>query len=523
MRPVPTLLQVAGLVLASALMYSWAAIPTPLGAAVAWVALVPMRAALEKTSVRLAIGLGALFGFLTTLALSTVMWPVPGVQAQQVLVPAAILALYPALWGSAVVLARQSGQGSVMQDCIALAAWIVLDYIRANVPVLAFPLGTLAQTQVDNLPLIQIAAIFGEPGVTALVVLGNLAVWRLCRGEPLRRVALRATPVVAAAVLGGVVLAQSSPGSTILQVAALHTNFPSFGEDRPARTEQDRLTLESLKNVPAGTRVLLAPETAFVNLGAKPELLRSLHSLADSRDLSLVLGVAQAAKFERANDGGIVDRRLHAGLWIFRPQDTQPERYEKTLRVPFAEYVPPPLAWATWLVGDPVQVIPGSGPRVFTLPTRAGGVSFGAMVCWEGLFAAHARQLTLDGAQVLFQVSNEGWFAGTSAGVHHNAAVRLRAVESGRWVLLSSNAGPAEVIDAHGRVIARSAAAPGSAWVPAHIETRAGRTIYTRVGDLLILPCMLLCLWAAMVFCRKRLRLVPRPEQACSLRAREFP
>jgi apolipoprotein N-acyltransferase len=501
-------LHVIGLATLSALLYSSAAIPTVTGAAIAWIALVPLLAALEKATAGQAFCAGWGFGLLNMLALATVIVPIPGVGAQHVLAPIAYLAVYPALWAVAVIVARRSLRHTLAQDGVALAAWIVLDHFRSHVANFAFPLGTLAQTQVENLPLIQIAAILGEPGVTFLVLLGNLSIWRLLRRESLRLVALRAAPVIASVVAGSLVLTQHArePALRTVLMAVLHTTFPSFGRARITEEEQDRATLESLtQQAPSGARVLLTPETSFINLAAKPRLLLALQALADRRDVALVIGVAQAAKFELAHPAGsAVDRRIRAGVWIFHPRAGAPERYDKVLRVPFREYLPlsDHVSWPKWLVGVPMQVIRGPGPRVYELASRAGRVKLGAMVCWEGLFAAHARKLTTDGAQVLFQVANEGWFANTSAGARHNAAVRLRAVENRRWVVVASNAGPSEIIDANGRVLARRTATHGNGWVSATVEPRTGLTLYARQGDALVYACALACALAAAVAVR---------------------
>jgi apolipoprotein N-acyltransferase len=61
----------------------------------------------------------------------------------------------------------------------------------------------------------------------------------------------------------------------------------------------------------------------------------------------------------------------------------------------------------------------------------------------------------------------------------------LRAVESDRPVVVASNMGPSEIIDANGRVVAR---APSSSFfAPAHVTATvhlpSGQTPYRRYGD----------------------------------------
>jgi apolipoprotein N-acyltransferase len=125
------------------------------------------------------------------------------------------------------------------------------------------------------------------------------------------------------------------------------------------------------------------------------------------------------------------------------------------------------------------------------------------MVCWESVFADHARGLARDGAGLLLQLSNEGWFSGTAAGLKHNATVRLRAVETGRPVLAAVNAGPAIIVDRFGRIVAQSTSTAALEWVAAVVAPTTELSLYTRIGDLFVALCALLSL-AVFVYERRR-------------------
>ena len=214
---------------------------------------------------------------------------------------------------------------------------------------------------------------------------------------------------------------------------------------------------------------------------------------ADAGDLTLVAGVAQALKFDRAPGSvPVIDGKVRAGAWIF--QRGQPvRRYDKVHRLAFAEYLPAPewVAWPRWLVSRPIEVIETT--RAMTYSTRA-GVPVGIMVCWESAFASHARNLSRQGAGLLLQMSNEGWFSGTAAGLRHNATVRLRAVETQRPVLASVNAGPAIIVDRFGRVQAQGLPGLSPQWITGTVEPSTRLSLYTRIGDLFVLLCALAAL-----------------------------
>jgi len=105
------------------------------------------------------------------------------------------------------------------------------------------------------------------------------------------------------------------------------------------------------------------------------------------------------------------------------------------------------------------------------------------MICYESAFPEVARRLALEGARVLVLATNDAWFGPSLGGLQHFALGRMRAVETGRWLLRAGNDGVTASIDPYGRVVAR---------LPAHTEGylaapfafRAGQTPYLLLGDL---------------------------------------
>ena len=109
------------------------------------------------------------------------------------------MGLYPAAWcGGLALLARWRLPAIVL----APALWVTLDYLRAHAGFLALPWATLAHSQHRNLPLLQVATVAGEYGVTFLVVLGNAALAGLVARRAWRS-ALVAGLLVALAHAGG--------------------------------------------------------------------------------------------------------------------------------------------------------------------------------------------------------------------------------------------------------------------------------------------------------------------------------
>jgi len=112
----------------------------------------------------------------------------------------------------------------------------------------------------------------------------------------------------------------------------------------------------------------------------------------------------------------------------------------------------------------------------------------GTFICYESVFPSFVRKFAAGGAEVLFNISNDGWFGKSAARWQHVNIVRMRAAENRRWILRSTNDGITAAIDPAGRL--RGTLPP---FVEAASYTgfsfQSGQTFYTRFGDWFALLC----------------------------------
>jgi apolipoprotein N-acyltransferase len=102
-----------------------------------------------------------------------------------------------------------------------------------------------------------------------------------------------------------------------------------------------------------------------------------------------------------------------------------------------------------------------------------------------------------DGAQLIANLTNDGWYMKTAAPYQHFAPNIFRAVENNRWVLRADNTGISALIDPTGRVIAASPIFE-TAVVEGAVEPRTTQTPYTRWGDLFAWICCGFCAWVCL-------------------------
>jgi len=179
--------------------------------------------------------------------------------------------------------------------------------------------------------------------------------------------------------------------------------------------------------------------------------------------------------------GGVAYNASRAPLnsaFLYDPSGTLIERYDKIKLVPFGEFVPDIFGWVNRITKEAGDFAPGS--RISEFPIH--GHKLGVFICYESAFPDLVREFPRQGAEVLANLSNDGYFGHSSAREQHLELVRMRAAENQRWILRGTNDGLTATVDPAGRVVYRAAPFQELA---ADVTFRylSGQTPYTRFGD----------------------------------------
>jgi apolipoprotein N-acyltransferase len=169
-------------------------------------------------------------------------------------------------------------------------------------------------------------------------------------------------------------------------------------------------------------------------------------------------------------------------------------RYDKVNLVPFGEFVPWPFNYLADKVSSEVgDFEPGHSVVVSPVGTHR----IGTFICYESVFPNFVRRFVAGGAQVLFNISNDGWFGQSAARRQHLSIVRMRAAENRRWLLRSTNDGITAVIDPAGRLRGTLPANRAAASY-AGFTYISEQTVYTRFGDWFAILCLLIATLCAV-------------------------
>jgi apolipoprotein N-acyltransferase len=166
-------------------------------------------------------------------------------------------------------------------------------------------------------------------------------------------------------------------------------------------------------------------------------------------------------------------------------------RYDKVHLVPWGEYVPfkGVFAFAKALTREVGNFEAGTD----RIPMQAGDMKIGVFICYESVFPGEVRMFTDHGADVLVNVSNDGWFGNSGAPEQHLNMARMRAIENGRWLLRSTNTGITASIDPLGRIVAVAPRNQRTTLNAPYMLLR-DRTFYVTDGDWFPVGCAIISL-----------------------------
>ena len=121
-------------------------------------------------------------------------------------------------------------------------------------------------------------------------------------------------------------------------------------------------------------------------------------------------------------------------------------------------------------------------------------------VCYEDAYSTQIIQ-GLPEATMLVNVSNDGWFTGSIEPQQHAEIARMRALETGRYMLRATNNGVTAVINSQGQVMS-SLPQYTAGVLSDYAQPMQGATVYVRVGNWLIISMMSLLLITPSVLMR---------------------
>ncbi|MGB6975311.1 MAG: apolipoprotein N-acyltransferase [Terracidiphilus sp.] len=422
-----------------------------------------------------------------------------------------VLGLYFGLFAVCMALLRRASGSTRMALMAAPVLWAAMELAAARIT--SVPWDQLGYSQVDNGLVNQLAPWTGVYGISfVLVAVNALLAARLLPGSARgrRRAGLAG---VALLLMGwtGIFWPVPTPHPTAtavliqpnLDVGAVNAWSGSAWDAHMA--EFARLAETNCSPDIEGIPQTGAPKgmTTCEYFSTAPDLVvwpesPAPFAQADPRFVPSMAGVVKSLRAPLVVGGVGMDYSESGQQWhdynsamVFGADGAMVGRYDKIHLVPFGEYVPfrKFLFFARKLTGQVSSFDRGQERKVF----RLNGHRYGVFICYEAVFADEVREFSRLGAEVLVNVSDDGWYGDTSAPWQHLNMARMRAIENRRWLLRDTNNGVTAAVDPYGRV-QQSIARHQAGALPAAYGFREDVTFYSEHGDVFAWVCAILAL-----------------------------
>lgn len=379
----------------------------------------------------------------------------------------AVLALFPAVIGGLAVAMRGLPR-SVWALLAVPAAWLLLELARATIGT-GFPWLSLGYTLIDA-PARGLVPIVGVYGLGALLVAAAGTLWLLSAGGLFDRVLAAALVVVFPIGLWALPapLSWTAPAGAPLSVAILQGNVDQADKWRPENLEPTKQLYRQL-SADVDARLVIWPEAAIPSLRVLQEdYLDEIDQRAAQTGRTELIGFL------------VYDRVEEQFFNVVEAMGIEQGRYRKRHLVPFGEYFPVPDFIKPLVDGVNMHYSFTHGPVAQPL-IEVDGIGLGISICFEDVFPREIRR-ALPAAGVLVNVTNDAWFADTSAPHQHLEIARMRALEAGRPLLRAANTGISAVIGPTGRVRPRTPQFE-VATLEAEVTPRRGATPIVAYGN----------------------------------------
>jgi apolipoprotein N-acyltransferase len=369
--------------------------------------------------------------------------------------------------------------------------WLLIEYFRGCLMLNGFPWLQIAYTQLET-PLagyIPIVGVYGTGFLTALTA-SALVVMLQTKKHRLLLTAVLATLWTTGSVLQTIKWTDAI-GEPI-RVSLIQGNIT---QDKKWRPENKLNTLQDYKAMTEAhwdSDVIIWPETSIPAYLSEVNdwFLIPLGKDAQQHHTDLIVSLPAHGKSEDEKYNAVMTLGKESGM------------YRKKHLLPFGEYLPwqPVSGFILDSLGIKLgNFTPGSSNQPLL---KAGGYPFITSICYEDAFG-DADLINLANAAYLVNVTNDGWFGDSIEPHQHLQIARMRAMETGRFLLRSTNTGVTAFIAPDGRIISQAPVFKATVLTD-RITPMSGMTPYAKLGDKPVIVALII-----LLFCLRSLSIKP--------------
>ncbi len=457
---------------------------------------------------------------------------------------AAILASFNAVWAMAVPCIKQyifipvkvqlqgyeemekyvdiSHKKQIIFTVVISALWCFIEWVRSWFAT-GMPWNFLAASQWQNISLIQIVEYTGMYGVSFIIIFFNIALalafdgWK--QGFKQGRYKRPVTLIIA---FGLIVLTSLTYSKRLikdtkaekipLRASVIQGNIKQCRIPKEGEAENALNTYMGLSSLAVITKpdIVIWSETAVpvfyrdANHPVARDYRNRLTGLIDKTKIPFLIGTIDFFFQKDSKDALIFNSAMLIG------KDGQiKDKYDKEHRVPFGEYIPLRSLLPNFfvnMVDMGRDLTPGNKFNPLEIKKD---VFAGISICFEDVFPYISREACKNGANVLVVITNDAWYPESSESEQHLANSIFRAVENQRYLIRCGNDSNSVLINPDGSIspdnMITKPKEKGSGFANFEIEVLKNPklTFYTKYGEIFILICFIICLFAQVAIFMK--------------------
>lgn len=393
--------------------------------------------------------------------------------------------LFPALAG--YIAAKSKLNNSPLIAYIGLPViWILIEYCRGELILNGFPWLQIAYTQLDT-PLagyIPIAGAYGTGFIAALTASGLIAIVQM----PQYRIQLLAILISTwgfGAALKTIEWTQAQGDS--IKVALLQGNLTQDQKWLPENKAKTLLWYKTTTEKNWDSKIIIWPETAIPAYLAEVDdwFIQPLNQEAKQHQSTVVTSLPIKDDSVNQKYNAVMTLGKESGI------------YKKRHLLPFGEYLPLQPLSGFILNSLAIKLGQFTAGELNQPLLKASNYDFITTICYEDAFGALGL-INVDKAAFLINVTNDAWFGNSIEPHQHLQIARMRALETGRYLLRATNTGVTAIINHKGQIV-KQAPLFEAAVLTNNITPMTGLTPYARFGDkptiIVVISLFFMMLW----------------------------
>jgi apolipoprotein N-acyltransferase len=370
---------------------------------------------------------------------------------------------------------------------------------------LSFPWNYLGYVFVPILALAQLSSVCGVLGLSFIAIAGNILVWELLRSylrgadisQKWLHIAVFAAFLAVSAGWGLLRLSRALPDAPAVTVSLVQANMDQArwgdGSLDTCMDISGAMVYEAAKQRP--DLIILAESALFCYLVHRPWIVGQVRSWSDSTHSPIITG---SLHWDRTRDRrGNFEYAVYNTAFFIDTGGREFEPYFKIRLLPFSEAMPfeTQLPLLNRLNLGEADFSRGSEEKVFRIGRD---IRAGPFICFEIVFPDFVRRRVLKGANLLVNITNDGWWGRSNGPYHHASMARMRCIENGVPLARCANSGVSMAVDQYGRVLGRTRLGERTV-LTRSVSLASVPTVYRRFGDWVLLVALFFVAEAVMV------------------------